>query len=167
MDEKTHEKFKDLMGDTLIQTTKRGWHFVYIGDPEFFKTLNKKLRDDGYEMELRVAGAYCVVAPSSVNGEVRKWNNKEIIQMPKELKEFFMKYYEGEVKEENTKDEIQEAINSEKLDVVDLSHKRNDTFIKTAGVFRKWMDRETLEKTLSFLSHNWIDKPIPTKELKA
>lgn len=166
--DETYEKVKHMLGDTLVQTTSRGRHFLYNYDPDFYKTLNKILRDNGFEMEMRTTGAYIVVAPSSVEGEIRKWNDKKITDMPEEFKKFFLEYYAKDPKEsEETVDEIQEAINNENLGVIDLAGKRNETFIITAGVFRKWANKETVHKILNYLSHNWIDKPIPNHELKA
>lgn len=157
-----------LLGDTLTQTTSRGKHFLYNYDPAFFKTLNKVLREDGYQMELRTTGAYIVVAPSAIEGEIRKWNDKKITSMPEELKKFFMEYYNRAPNNEASVDEdIQKCIDNEKLDVVDLTGQRNSTFIKTAGIFRKWMPLDTVSKVLNFLSNNWIDKPIPNHELRA
>lgn len=163
--DETYEKVKHLLGNTLVQTTKRGRHFVYNYDPDFTKTLNKVLRDDGFEMELRTDGAYIVVAPSSVEGEVRMWNNEKITDMPKELKEFFLKYQTLNIQEQSVEEEIQEAINNEKIDVVDLSGKRNDTFIKLAGILRKKLNKEQVKYALDIVSNNLIDKPIPKKEL--
>ncbi len=167
--DKTYEKVKHLLGETLTQTTSRGRHFLYNYDPAFYKTLNKILREDGYDMELRTTGAYIVIAPSAVEGEIRKWNDKKITAMPEELKKFFMEYYAKTPKEDEAgiDSDIQSCIDNEKLDIVDLSGQRNATFIKTAGIFRKWMPRDTVQKVLSFLSNNWIDKPIPNHELKA
>jgi len=165
-DEKTHKRFKEMAGETLIQSTTRGWHYVYEADPDFFKTLNKVLKDDKINMELRVAGAFIVVAPSSVNGEVRKWNNKPIAKMPEKFKEFFMKYYKDSVREEEPQDDIQKSINEGKIDVVDLTNKRNDTFIKLAGILRKQLSKDQTKYALQTVSYNLIDKPIPAKELR-
>lgn len=166
-DEKTHEEVKFLMGETLRQETNRGFHYIYKFDPEIKKTLNKVMRDAGYEMEYRTEGAYIVVAPTSVNGEIRKWNDKKISPMSEKLKDLFLKYYKKGVQEQTVDEEIQEDIDNEKLSVVDLGGKRNDTFLKTAGIFSKWMPKDTTYKVLNFLSNNWIDKPIPKKELFA
>lgn len=166
-DDVTFEKFKDKVGTSLNQRTKRGFQFVYKYDPAFFKTLNKVLRDDGFEMELRTDGAYCVIPPSIVDGFSRYWNINPIIEMPKELKEFFMSYYSKESKVEDKKDDIQKVIDAGQLDSVDLSHKRNDTFVKLAGIFRKKLNLDQTEYVLSIISNNLIDKPIEARELRA
>lgn len=167
--DETYEKVKHLLGNTLIQTTGRGRHFIYNYDPDFKKTLNKVLRQDKYEMELRTTGAYIVVAPSvAYNGDIRKWNNEKISDMPKELKEFLMKYHNASlVPEQTPDDEIQEAINSENLGVIDLSGQRNVTFTKLAGIFRKKLNVENTEYVLNVISNSLIDKPLPKHELRA
>lgn len=166
--DETYEKVKHMLGDTLVQTTSRGRHFLYNYDPAFYKTLNKIMRDAGYAMELRTTGAYIVIAPSSVEGEIRKWNDKKITDMPEELRKFFMEFYAKDPKEEETlDDEVQNCINNEKIDVVDLSGNRNSTFIKLAGILRKKLNKEQAYYTLNIISQNLIDKPIPNHELKA
>lgn len=166
-DDPTYEKIKHMLGETLTQTTTRGRHLIYEYDPDFYKTLNKVCRNKGYQCELRTTGAYIVVAPSAVEGEIRTWNDKKIIKMPEELKKFFMEFYKEDIKEEKSIDDtIQNAINSEDAKM-DLTGNRNNTFIAWAGVFRKWMDRDTCFKVLNFLSYNAIDKPIPPSELRA
>jgi len=166
-DDATYDKFKDKVGLTLNQKTKRGFQFIYKYNSAFFKTLNKVLRDDGYEMELRTDGAYCVIPPSIVDGFSRYWNINPIIEMPKDLKDFFMSYYVKENKAPEVKDDIQKVIDSGELDQVDLSHKRNDTFVKLAGIFRKKLNLDQTEYVLNIISNNLIDKPIESRELRA
>lgn len=169
-DEKTLEKIKPLLNETLTQTTKRGKHFCYKYDEEFDFLNHANLRNkkdkngEPYEMEIRANNAYIVVAPTSVEGELREWNDKPIVPMNDKLKKFLMELID-KTESNNEDDKIQEAIDSEKI--VNLSGKRNDTFVQTAGVFSKWVDRETNFKILNFLSNNWIDKPIPKHELNA
>ena len=167
--DETYEKVKHMLGETLIQTTGRGKHYIYNYDPDFKKTLNKVLRDDGYEMELRTNNSYCVVAPSATYpGEIRRWNNGKITDMPKELKEFLLKYQsKGEVKTAEVNEAIQDSIDNEKVDVVDLTGQRNVTFVKLAGIFRKKLTTEQTSYVLNVISNSLIDKPIPQHELKA
>lgn len=164
----TYQKLENKTGDTLVQTTQRGMHFLYNYEECFIKTLNEVLRNDGYEMELRTEGAYIVIAPTSVDGEVRQWNNKKIVNMPSELKQFFLSYYSKTSKSEDIDLEIQQNINNEKISVVDLSGKRNATFISFAGILRKLgINKKHTADVLKVVSNNLIDKPIPSKELYA
>lgn len=166
-DKKTEEKFKDILGETLIQTAKRGNHYLFKYDPDFYKTLNKVLRDDGYDMELRTDGAYALVAPSSASGEIRKWNNKPIAEMPKELKEFFMKYYKEPEKDEK-KDDIEKDIQNNNLDSVKLQGLDgycNDFFVKYGGVLRKKCNKEQVEYALYNLNKALAD-PMDNKDIR-
>jgi len=167
-DEPTYEKMKSLLGETLTQKTGKGWHFLYNYDPDFSKTLNKVLRDAGYEMELRTDKSYVVIAPSiAYEGDNRQWNQSKIIDMPEELKAFFITYYKTEVKTTSPDEEIQQAINEEIVPLTDLSHKRNDTFVKLGGILRKKLNVNQTEYVLNIISNNLIDKPIEQRELRA
>lgn len=164
---KTFEKVKHLLGDTLVQTTGRGFHYMYNYDPIFTKTLNRVLRDDGFEMELRTDGAYCVVAPSTCDGELRKWNNGKIIDMPKELKDFLLPYIDKGKASQTPDESLQECIDTENMGIVDLKGRRNATMTQIAGIFSKYVDSKTNTKLLNVISNNLLDKPLPEKELYA
>ena len=156
------------MGDTLVQKTGNGWHYLYNYDPAFVKTLNKVIRDAGYEMELRTDKSYIVISPSvAYEGDSRKWNNGKIIDMPIALKEFFMPYYKQEQLVNNPETEIQHAIDDEIVPLADLSSKRNDTFVKLGGILRKKLNIPNTEYVLNIISNNLIDKPIEQRELRA
>jgi len=166
-DPKTYEKVKHMLGDTLIQTTKRGHHHIYSYEPDFDEINHANLRNKGYEMELRTNNAYIVIAPSSVDGEIREWNNKKIITMPKELKTFLLDLINKDKLKLDPDNDIQECINTEKISVVDLKGQRNDTFIKLLGILRKKLNRDQADFVATVISNNLIDKPIPRKELVA
>lgn len=171
----TFEKVKHLLPETLIQTTKRGRHYIfkYEADFDFLQHANlRKHKDENgkvmYEMEVRANHAYIVIAPTSAEGEIREWNYKPIAQIPSDLKKFLLELINKDTSKTNAEDaSIQESIDSEKLGVVDLSGRRNDTFVKLAGIFSKKLSEEQNEFVLSVISNNLIDKPIPKHELKA
>jgi len=164
---KTYEKLKHMLGDTLIQTTTRGHHFLYIYDTDFDDINHANLRSKGYEMELRANNAYIVIAPTSIEGEIREWNNNKIIEMPKELKIFLLDLINKDKLKLDPDNNIQNCIDNEKIDVVDLSGRRNDTFIKLLGIFRKKLNRDQADFVATVISNNLIDTPIPRKELVA
>ena len=72
----TLEKIKSLLGTTAVQTTSRGYHWIFSNEPDFDNINHVNFRSKGYEMELRANNAYIVVAPSSVQGEKRIWNGQ-------------------------------------------------------------------------------------------
>lgn len=167
-DNETYKKFENKMVVTLHQSTKRGTgHFYYKYNSMFVKTLNQVLKKDKLNLELRTEGAYAVIAPTPTDGEVRKWNSEPIVEMGNELKTFFQSYYDKNVEELNPDQEIQKAIDTEKIGVVDLSNRRNDTFISLGGILRKKLNKDQTEYALSIISNNLIDKPVPKHELKA
>ena len=139
-DPKTYDRIKHLLGDTLVQTTKRGYHYVYTYDTDFDFVNHTDLRNKGYEMELRANNAYIVMAPTSVEGEVRSWNDKKVIPMPEELKKFLLELIE-KPKISQEKNNMQDAINKNDLSAGDglkgWDGQCNDMFIKLGGVLRK------------------------------
>jgi len=167
-DDKTYEKMKDMLGeDTLIQETKRGKHWIFIYD-EVFDTVNHvNFRSkNGYDMELRGNNAYIAIAPTSAEGEIRKWNNKKIKPMPKELKEFLLANIDKDTK--NVEEEIQEAINTGDLGsgIKGMDGRCNDTFIAMGGILRKQL---TIDKTKYALEvfNKSLDAPMPDKDIRA
>jgi len=163
----THEKVKHLLGDTLVQSTSRGFHYLYNYDPDIKKTLNKVFRDAGYELEYRTEGAYIIIAPTSVNGETRKWNNGKITTMPKELKDFVLEYYNKGVEEQSVDEVIQESITNEDLSNANLTGLDgccNDTFIRYGGVLRKKCSSEQVAWALKHFNA-MLANPMDNKAL--
>ena len=164
--DKTFEQIKDLLPeDTLIQETKRGKHYLFLYDESFEHIMHVNFRNKGYDMELRNNNAYIAVAPTSVEGEIRKWNNKKIQKMPEKLKELLLSLIDKDTK--NVEEEIQEAITGN-----DLSHGLkgldgccNDTFIKYGGILRKKMNVDQVEWALSNFNA-MLEDPMPNKDIK-
>lgn len=166
----TLEKIKHLLGVTAIQTTSRGFHYLYSYEADFDAINHINLRSKGYQMEIRANNAYIVVAPSSVSGEKRFWNGTKIQPMPKELKEFLFSLVDTKDKQEaNPEEAIKEAIEKESLGIKDgltgLEGECNDVFIKMGGVLRKKMSPEQTEWAL--LTFNKLLKnPMPYSSIK-
>jgi len=163
--DETYEKMKAILGeDTLIQITKRGRHWIFLYDEAFEKIMHINLRSKGYDMEIRANNAYIAIAPTSAEGEIRKWNNKKIQKMPKELKEFFLGMIDKDTK--NVEEEIQEAINKNDLGdgLKGLDGCCNDTFIKYGGILRKRMTVEQVNWALSHFN-GMLENPMDKKAL--
>lgn len=161
----TYEKVKHLLGDTLTQSTKRGNHYLYNYDKDFDKVNHANLRNKGYEMEVRANNAYIVVAPTSVEGEVRDWNYHKIIDMPKELKKFLL----GLIDKQPEKDELKESIKVDDLGTAKLKGLdgcRNDTFVKLGGILRKKLNMEGVSYALTIFN-KLLEVQVPQKELTA
>jgi len=165
----TLAKIKHLFNDTLIQTTKRGHHFLYNYDKDFDHVNHDNMRDKGYEMEARCNNAYIVIAPTSVEGEKREWNKNKIADMGPELKAFLLENINKEAAKKDQNEKIQEAINNNDLGHVKLrglDGQCNDTFIKIGGALRKQLNIEQTEYSLS-LFNNLLADPMPSKQIKA
>lgn len=164
--DETYEKIKELLGeDTLIQVTKRGRHWVFVYEEDFDSIKHINFRNKGYDMELRANNAYIAIAPTSAEGELRKWNNKKIQKIPKDLKEFLLSLIDKDTK--NVDEEIQDAINNEDLGngIQGMDGRCNDTFVKMGGILRKKMNIENTKTALSVFNQA-LDNPMPDKDIK-
>jgi hypothetical protein len=166
-DDKTEEKLKDKFNSTFEQSTKRGRHRLYYYEESFSFLKHDNCRDKGYDMEVRANNAYIVVAPTSVEGEKREWNNLPIVPMTEELKKFLLELID---KKEDTADPIQQAINDE---VVDIKNKLsgwdgncNDNFIKFGGILRKKLSMDGVGWVLYNLN-KMLTNPMENKDIKA
>lgn len=167
IDKENNLKLKDILEETLEQKTAKGLHEVYEYDPDFKKTLNKVLKDAGFNFELRVGGAYILIAPSSSKGEIREWNQKPIKKIHPRLKEFLLKFQD--TKEQIiVDDEIQKDIEEENLKDINLNGLNgccNDSFIKFFGVLRKKLPREQLEYT-AFNFNKLLSEPFDNRTIR-
>jgi hypothetical protein len=164
----TYEKMKDKLGeDTLIQETKRGRHWIFKYDKDFDIITHKNFRHNKktpYDMELRGNHAYTVIAPTSVEGEIRKWNNKPIKKMPEELKKFFLDLIGDDTK--SVDDTIQESIdnNSFTEGIKGLDGVCNDTFITYGGILRKKCTDDQVSWAL-YHFNAMLENPMAKKDM--
>jgi len=164
--DETYEKVKHLLPEnTLIQDTKRGRHWVFVYEEDFSGIKHLNFRNKGYDMELRGNNAYIAIAPTSANGEIRKWNNKKIQKMPQELKDFILGLIDANTK--NVEEDIQEAIDKEELGTTidGLEGRCNDTFVKMGGILRKKLNLENTKVALSVFNQA-LDNPMPDKDIR-
>lgn len=163
----TYEKVKHMLNPTLSQSTSRGDHYLYNYDEDIQKTLNKVLRDDGYDLEYRTDGAYIVIAPTSVDGEIRRWNNEKIADMGSDLKEFILSYYTKGVVEKTVDEEIQESITKNDLSGVKLNGLDgccNDAFIRYGGILRKKCNIDQVKWALTHFNA-MLNSPMDNKTM--
>lgn len=164
----TNITVKDLVGeDTLIQQTKRGHHWIFEYE-EWMKDINHiNFRNKGYDMEIRCNNAYIAIAPTSAEGEIRKWNNKKIQKMPNELKDFILGLIDKDTK--NVEEEIQDSINKNELGLtnglVGLDGQCNDVFIKLGGIFRKKMNVDQTKYALHYVNQ-LLEHPMDKKTMR-
>lgn len=152
------ESLKNILPATLIQKTNKGWHFVYKFDESISKT---SFEYEGVHIDIQGEGGQIVVAPSEINGQKRNWNFHTIEEITSELKEFILKNSKPQSK-------IETLISDDTLGKIKgLEGNCNNTFVKVAGQFRKFMSLDQVEKSLYFINDTMLDSPMQHKALRS
>ena len=149
---------QELIGETLTQTTKNGKHFFFAYDPELPKT-NFDL-DDKIHIDVQNDGSQVVIFPSVVDGVGREFNDSPICAMPKELKDWLLKYIKPVNKEENNIPDFAE------IKISGLTGCCNNTFLKLGGILRKTFTTKQTTDVL-FLFNSLLEQPMPAKDIMA
>jgi DNA replication protein DnaC len=159
------EDLKKYIGETLTQTTLKGFHLIYQYDADL---PSMDLRDTPCKLPIEIrsdGGFQTVIYPSIVDGKERSFNDKEPLLMPNELKQWLMDRV-------IIKDEPKEVLAApaekllEDLKIKGLDGKCNSSFIKVAGLFRKQLNVQQTEYVLSIVNDILLDNPLPKKDLK-
>lgn len=158
----TFEKIKDKLNDTAMQTTAKGFHFLYEYEDEFEAWRSFDCRKHGLDLEFKSNGTQIVIAPSSTSGEKRFWNDKTIVKMAPELKEFIKNMAEPKT------DEVQEKLEDIKLngDLKGLDGCCNKTFTQLGGILSKTMPLKYVEKSL-YNFNKLLNDPMAYKDIKS
>jgi hypothetical protein len=160
------DELKKHLDETLTQTTNKGYHLVYLYEPDL---PSCDLRDTPCKLPIEIrgdGGFQTVIYPSVVEDKERKWNDKEPIKMPEELRAWLL---ERVVVKEEAKQIIQEATPAEilaDLKIKGLDGKCNSSFLKVGGLLRKQLNLSQTEFTLGLLNDLLLDTPMPKKDLK-
>lgn len=157
------ETLKNLLDKypTLIQETPKGYHYIYKYDNDILKTC---FDFEDTHIDIQGEGGQIVIEPSIVGEKTRKWLNKnEIIELPKEIKEFIL--LNSKAKKINKTNEPNIKTDFE-LTFENLNHNRNNTFIKLGGELRKKMNVGQTSYAM-YLFNQLLDKQLPQKELNA
>ena len=160
------EELKKRLEETLTQTTNKGYHLVYLYEPDL---PSCDLRDTPCKLPIEIrsdGGFQTVIYPSIVEDKERHWNGKDPIKMPEELKAWLL---ERVVVKEEAKQIIQEATPAEilaDLKIKGLDGKCNSSFLKVGGLLRKQLNLSQTEYTLGLLNDLLLDNPMPKKDLK-
>jgi len=150
---------KELIGETLTQKTRNGYHIIFGYEEDIPKT-NFDL-DDKIHVDVQSDGGQIVIFPSVVDGIGREWNDSPISKMPKEFKDWLMKYITPAKKEEKA-----EAPDFSDLKLIDLEGCRNNSFLKLGGLLRKKLNAQQTTDVL-FLFNSLLPQPLPGKEIMA
>jgi len=155
------ENIKKVMGNTLIQTTTKGFHLFYQYEPELPKT-----RIDNYKIDIENDGGQVVIYPSKIEGKERIIEElNPIIKMPNELKKLLLNKIT--IPRKTQSEQLKEEIETEdfKMELFDEGS-RNVSLVKLGGVLRKGLNIRQTEYVLNVLNrHN--KSPLPQKEVNA
>lgn len=157
------EELKNFVGETLTQTTNKGYHLVYFYEPDL---PSCDLRDTPYKLPIEVrgdGGFQTVIYPSVVEDKERKWNNKEPIKMPEELKKWLLEKIV--VKEEAKQILTAPTISLDDLKIKGLDGKCNSSFVKLGGLLRKQLNISQTEYALNLLNDLLLDNPMSKKDI--
>jgi len=150
---------KELAGETLTQKTKNGYHLIFGYEEDIPKT-NFDL-DDKIHIDVQSDGGQIVIYPSVVDGIGREFNEAPIAKMPKEFKDWLLKYITPTKKEEKG-----ESPDFSDLKLIDLEGCRNNSFLKLGGLLRKKLNAQQTTDVL-FLFNSLLPTPLPGKEIMA
>ena len=159
------EELKKHLNETLTQNTNKGYHLVYLYEPDL---PSCDLRDTPCKLPIEIrgdGGFQTVIYPSVVEDKERKWNDKEPIKMPSELKQWLL---ERLVVKEAPKEVLQTSTESllADLKVQGLEGKCNSSFVKLGGLLRKQLNLVQTEYTLNLLNDLLLDNPMQKKDIK-
>ena len=160
------EELKKHLDETLTQNTNKGYHLVYLYEPDL---PSCDLRDTPCKLPIEIrgdGGFQTVIYPSVVEDKERTWNGKDPIKMPSELRAWLL---ERVVVKEEVKQTIQEATPQEilaDLKVKGLDGKCNSSFVKLGGLLRKQLNLVQTEYTLNLLNDLLLDNPMQKKDIK-
>lgn len=160
------EELKKYVGETLTQSTLKGFHLIYRYDADL---PSMDLRDTPCKLPIEIrsdGGFQTVIYPSIVDGKERSFNDKEPIKMPEPLKQWLMDMV-------IIKDEPKEVLATpaeklfEDLKIEGLDGKCNSSFVKFGGLLRKQLNIAQTEYTLDIVNSLLLDNPMPKKDIKA
>ena len=149
---------QELIGETLVQKTKNGFHYVFGYEEDIPKT-NFDL--DKIHIDVMADGGQIVCFPSIIDGIGREWNDSPIAKMPKEFKDWLLQYIKPS-KQENK----EQTPNFEDIKIQGLQGCCNSTFVKLGGICRKFLTQDQTSKVL-FLFNSLLEEPMEDKVIRA
>lgn len=157
------EELKKFIGETLTSNTNKGHHLVYLYESDL---PSIDLRDTPCKLPIEVrndGGFQTIIYPSVVEGKERKWNDKEPVKMPEELKKWLLDRIV--VKEEAKQILTAPTISLDDLKIKGLNGKCNSSFVKIGGLLRKQLNISQTEYALNLLNDLLLDNPMPKKDI--
>lgn len=154
------KEIEALMGAVLIQESTKGFHLYYKYIADFPKT---GIEINGEHIDIENEGGQVVIAPSKIKGIKRKFiNDNGIIEIPKELKNYLLKYVTKIKTQKTYSEKFREDVedDSYKKPLISEGDGRSELFIRIGGKIRKFLPYNQTRKVLKVL-----DKTICTDEL--
>lgn len=154
-------ELKELLGETLVQNTRGGWHILYKYCEDLPKSKGKLF---GVNVDLENDGGQIVSYPSIVNGHKRKWYVSPIIEMPSKLKELLKKNLKStDVKDVSTPDF---ELDSQQVGMIEEGS-RDDSMTRIGGVLRKKLNKEQVSYVLNtVINPKFCNPPLKGFEIK-
>jgi hypothetical protein len=161
---KIPQALEKFVGETLTQESPNGWHLVYFYETDL-PTINLRTTSCNLPVEIRNDGNQTVVFPSVVDGKERRWNQKEPIKMPDELKSWLL---ERVIIKDTPKEVLSAPTEAllEDLKIKGLEGKCNTSILKVAGLFRKQLNLQQTEYVVGIINDILLDSPMPKKDVR-
>jgi len=148
--------------NTLIQETKKGYHYFFQYEEDL-----PKCRIDELNIDIENDGGQVVITPSIVENVKRKFNNLSfpIIKMSPEIKTFLKE--KTTVPRKTRSELVKEDIQSEDFNLQLLKEgSRNDSLIRLGGLFRKELSLNQTYYVLNILNKHACEKPLEDREIR-
>jgi hypothetical protein len=157
------EEIKPIIGETLIQETKKGYHLFYKYEQDLPKS-----RIDEFKIDIENEGGQVVIYPSITDDFKREFKNKnKILKMPEKLKELLKSKIR--LPKRTFSEQITTDIETDdyRKPLIEEGEGRNDLFIRLAGKFRKFLNLNQTESIIRILNRVVCDPPLAYREIKA
>jgi hypothetical protein len=158
------EEIRLMVGNTLIQETKKGFHLFYKYDKDLPKTRIEELKID-----IETTGGQVVLYPSIVENEKRNFiSGDKIIEIPKDLKGLLKSKIELPALK-SFSEKLRDDIKSEdfKLEVIKEGEGRNNFLIHLGGILRKELSIKQTEYVMNAVNNHFCSPPLSQKEIIA
>lgn len=153
----------------IMQSTPKGYHFVFQYEPDLPTTRFEELKID-----LLNDGKQFVVYPSIVDGVDRFWNFKEVCpeipKMTKEIKDFLVSNLSSGIPPKiNETEQLIRDIANDDLSGASLVEdgNRHNSLIRFGGVLRKRLTIQDTQYVLELFNKNFVKPPLNARDFLA
>jgi len=151
---------KEFQIDTLTQKTNKGWHLFFKYEEDLPKTriisLNTDIENDGGQV---------VIYPSKIDKVSRSFNDKEIIKMPEDIKEYIKSTLSKPSNKPNNWCVSVGLPEGAKITPIIEDGSRHHLFMHTGGLLRKQLNIKDTAYVLNVINSKLCNPPLSTNEL--